>query len=99
MSDPLDQAVALIREWYTIPGNDVGGAFHIVLDDGNVEAHHIVWCADQLDEWTQSYAPEMGATDDDIARMRFLAPRLTAALLALTEDERANAINAYHRSP
>jgi hypothetical protein len=28
----------LVREWYARPGNEVGGALHVVLDDGNFEA-------------------------------------------------------------
>lgn len=34
----------LLDEWYDRPGNGVGGAFHIVVDDYNVETHHIEWC-------------------------------------------------------
>lgn len=26
----------------------VGGALHIVLDDGNTEDHHIKWCVEEL---------------------------------------------------
>jgi hypothetical protein len=33
--------------------NGVGGALHIVLDDGNTEDHHIKWCIE-----TMQYYPE-----------------------------------------
>lgn len=32
--------------------NGVGGAMHIVLDDGNTEDHHILWC---IEEWMKKY--------------------------------------------
>ena len=28
-----------------------GGPLHIVLEDGNVEPHHILWCLKHLNEW------------------------------------------------
>lgn len=34
----------LIDEWYARPGNGVGGALHIVVDDFNFETEHIEWC-------------------------------------------------------
>jgi hypothetical protein len=30
----------------------VGGALHIVLDDGNTEDHHIKWC---VEEWMKKH--------------------------------------------
>ena len=32
--------------------NGVGGALHIVLDDGNTEDHHIKWC---VEEWMKEH--------------------------------------------
>jgi hypothetical protein len=36
--------IDLIREIYK--KHSGGGALHIVLDDGNIETHHIQWCID-----------------------------------------------------
>lgn len=33
-----------IREYYTRPGNSVGGSLHVVLDDGNLQPSHIEYC-------------------------------------------------------
>lgn len=37
----------IVRQFYSLPGNGVGGLLHIVLDDGNIEDHHIGWCGEQ----------------------------------------------------
>lgn len=34
----------LVRGFYQLPGNEVGGVLHIVLDDGNIEDQHIEYC-------------------------------------------------------
>jgi hypothetical protein len=34
----------LLRDWWALPGNERGGALHIVVDDFNTETHHILWC-------------------------------------------------------
>lgn len=33
--------------------NGVGGALHIVLDDGNTEDHHIKWCIENMDDYPE----------------------------------------------
>lgn len=38
------QVVAVAREYYSVPGNAVGGSLHIVLDDGNLGDSDIEWC-------------------------------------------------------
>ncbi len=38
----FDETILLIKEIYKI--DEAGGALHIVLDDGNIENHHIRWC-------------------------------------------------------
>ena len=40
----MNACADLIEAWYQLEGNSVGGALHIVVDDNNTEAHHIVWC-------------------------------------------------------
>lgn len=41
---PADVA-ALIRWYRTLPGCEVGGSLHIVIDDGNDEDEYLHWCA------------------------------------------------------
>lgn len=38
---------------YSLPGCAAGGPLHIVIDDGNVDDHHLDFCAEQMaaDEW------------------------------------------------
>lgn len=33
----IPEVIPLVKAWYAIPGNDVGGIFHVMLDDGNWE--------------------------------------------------------------
>ncbi len=33
----ITEVLSLIKEYYSIPGNSVGGSLHIVLDDGKVK--------------------------------------------------------------
>ena len=33
--------------------NGVGGALHIVLDDGNTEDHHIKWCIENMHDYPE----------------------------------------------
>ena len=48
LTEPLYQeTIELIKEIYK--KHPVGGELHIVLDDGNVENHHIQWCIDNLE--------------------------------------------------
>ena len=44
MSLKLRELCELIQEYYL--DNSSGGTLHIVLDDGNLEEHHIQWCLD-----------------------------------------------------
>ena len=42
MSKIFEETILIIKKIYkTYP---TGGALHIVLDDGNTESHHIIWC-------------------------------------------------------
>lgn len=33
----VPEVMPLVREWYAMPGNQAGGIFHIILDDGNCQ--------------------------------------------------------------
>lgn len=51
MSD-LEQFIELVTAYKKMNGHGVGGPLHIVLDDMNVEEHHIRWC---VDEWLPTH--------------------------------------------
>jgi len=40
----VPEVLPLIVTYYSIPGNGVGGIFHIVLDDGNVDDGDVEYC-------------------------------------------------------
>ena len=42
--------IKLCKEYYNIPGNELGGNLHIVLDDGNIEDGSIDFCLKQAEE-------------------------------------------------
>ena len=41
------QVKVAVSGYYHIPGNEAGGNLHIVLDDKNIESHHIEWCRNE----------------------------------------------------
>ena len=45
----------LVKKFYAMPGNGVGGSLHIVLDDGNTDRESVEWC--------HTYAREHGDKD------------------------------------
>lgn len=40
----------LVRAYYAIDGNSVGGNLHIVLEDGNIKDDDVQWCLDNARE-------------------------------------------------
>lgn len=40
----VPEVAPLVREYYDMPGNGVGGSLHIVLDDQNVDDRHVDMC-------------------------------------------------------
>jgi len=40
----IRDALMLCKKFYSIPGNECGGSLHIVLDDGNLEDDHVLFC-------------------------------------------------------
>lgn len=85
----LQEAVA---EFYSNPACNVGGPLHIVVDDGNVEEANIRWCCEieQINEWRNAVLPYNDAADVNAAIADTF--RLAAQLLAVSEDERADAV-------
>ncbi|TCG09342.1 hypothetical protein BZM27_05945 [Paraburkholderia steynii] len=37
----------MVAAFYELPGNCVGGCLRIVLDDDNLEDHHVRWCREE----------------------------------------------------
>lgn len=40
----IAQVLPLLRAYYAMPGNGVGGSLHLVLEDPNYEDHHVLAC-------------------------------------------------------
>lgn len=66
--------------------HSVSGGLHIVIDDWNIETEHVVWCRYHLDEYGGEAGSELRAAEE----------RCVAALLPLSEDERASALKMAH---
>ena len=43
----IPEVLPIVKAWYAKPGNECGGMFHIILDDGNHEQH---WATKALEE-------------------------------------------------
>lgn len=41
---PSREVIELFQAYQDAPGNGAWGSLHIVLDDGNLAKHHIMWC-------------------------------------------------------
>ena len=41
------EVIADVQSFYALPGNDMGGNLHIVLDDGNLEDHAVWFCLER----------------------------------------------------
>lgn len=46
----VEKMAEWIEWWYTFPDHGAGGNLHIVLDDENVEDHHLTWTRGYCDE-------------------------------------------------
>jgi hypothetical protein len=79
---PLLAALDAIREVYE--ESSMGGALHIVLDDGNVEDEHLAWCA------TPEALAYCGGSMTDAER------RCYDLLVQMSEQERAIVVSGYH---
>ena len=47
-SGRMKDTARLIRQWYEVPGMEVGGPLHITTDDQNVEDSSLLFCLMQL---------------------------------------------------
>lgn len=73
-------------DWYQLPGNDMGGALHIVTDDWNTRDSDLDWCATQDQRWID------GETSTYPAEHLALRDQILAALRELPEADRKTAI-------
>lgn len=76
------EAARLIAQVYQ--HSCVGGGLHIVVDDFNIEASHVRWCLEHLDEHVEP------------GEEREVTRRCGEALLALPSDEHRAAAVALH---
>ena len=51
MSDRIRHAIRKAWEHYQLSGNECGGMFHIVLDDGNVGDDSVRWCIEHASDY------------------------------------------------
>lgn len=56
----VPEVLPLVRALYRSEHGRVGGCFHIVLDDYNVEDHHVSWCLDNARERSCQPCTELG---------------------------------------
>ena len=77
----IRHAAALIWAWCSMPGNQVGGTLHIVVDDHNPEPEHILWCIDQTIE------PNIRLDPSAVALLAVARQVLANALLALPDNQ------------
>lgn len=75
--EAIKKATDLIRKVYLLPGGEAGGPLHIVLDDYNVEKHHIKWCLDHLYDDGYEYSEELKLVCKELAKL----------MLTMTEEE------------
>lgn len=49
-SEDVERVNLLVDILYNDLGEGSGGLLHIVLDDGNLEDHHILWCKEECNK-------------------------------------------------
>lgn len=80
-----DQVIPLVNELYGLPGAEVGGPLHVVLDDGNLETYFIQSCID--DKPMHSYSAEV----------LVLSKRIAEAMLQMTMTQRRKVYRSFTR--
>lgn len=74
----------IVDAFYALPGNIVGGVLHIVLDDFNLETHHVQWCrqeAEKVDDKDAIFLADLLLLYSQKERFDILAPDY------ITEDD------------
>ena len=75
--EDVERVNLLVDVLYNDLGECCGGLLHIVLDDGNLEDHHILWCkaeCDKRENWDR--------------HDRLLCKRIANEMLGLTMEQR-----------
>lgn len=86
-TEAVRQAAKLVTQLYAAPGGGVGGNFHIVTDDWNLETDHVQFCIDETANKTR--APTDDRSDPALLEIE---TRLGALLIGMSEAERASAL-------
>jgi hypothetical protein len=84
----IEELLQDIAELYNL--NSVGGALHIVLDDGNLDDESIQFCLDTCEEhWSVR----------ECSSILYLTKSIGKRLLELTEEERRQIYDLISTSP
>lgn len=75
--EDIDRINLLVEILYEDLGECCGGLLHIVLDDGNLENHHIKWCIEQCEK-----RENFNRSD------KLLCKRIANEMLGLTMEQR-----------
>jgi hypothetical protein len=72
---PLVPEVAQkIKAYLSIPGNEIGGNLHLVLQNGNIQDKHVLFCKQQATESGDSMAAELADTLLKMSKTQRLKP-------------------------
>jgi hypothetical protein len=69
----VPEVAAMLRDYYRLPGRGVGGAVHIVVDDGNCDQGSADYCARHAAEWAREWSGSPEHADLDVRLARMLA--------------------------
>jgi hypothetical protein len=61
-------AVLAARSYYAKDGNGAGGVLHIMLDDGNLDASHVMFCVDEARKFHDTDAEAIAMMLVDMTR-------------------------------
>lgn len=90
----VNDTVEMAVRYYAMPGNCVGGALHVVLDDNNLHWSHIAWCRDEIENhWATEGRDLCREIADRMLRMsktqrRVMVARLGCRLVEAAQLER-----------
>lgn len=90
----LDEFIELVTAYKRMSGHATGGPLHIVLDDMNVEKHHIRWC---VEEWLPEHPCGPNQWNPNLESHDCMAEtkQIADILLALPRRTREAWINAW----
>lgn len=56
----VPEVLPVLKAYLKLPGNNVGGSFHAVLDDGNTQDCHVKWCLEYAREKGDAEGVKLG---------------------------------------